>query len=128
VEMTLEQLRAWLERYFKAWISNDPDEVSALFSDGAIYYYGPFKEPARGRKSIVENWVSNPEGQQDVNASFEALAVNGDQGIAHWNVRSRIHSSENKKSEMDGILLLRFNPRMECTEHREWYTCREIES
>ncbi|MBI2238097.1 MAG: hypothetical protein HYU54_06185 [Actinobacteria bacterium] len=39
-------------------MSNDPDEVAALFAEDAAYSYGPFREPNRGRDAIVAEWVS----------------------------------------------------------------------
>ena len=88
--LSLKHLSAWLQRYFDAWQSNDPDpvEVSKLFSEEAVYYYGPFKEPARGRETIVAKWIADPEQQADVTCQFDPLATEGDVGIAHWNVSS----------------------------------------
>ena len=31
-------LEAWLEGYIRAWGSNEPDEIGALFADDARYY------------------------------------------------------------------------------------------
>ena len=128
MDITVSQLAKWLLRYFEAWVSNDPVEVAALFSEDAVYYYDPFKEPSKGRRVIVEKWVSDPEGQRDITTSFDVLAVEGNLGVAHWNVKYLAGPSETQRVEMDGILLLRFNPKMECTEHREWYSYREVES
>jgi len=125
MDLTLDQLSDWLQRYFHAWDSNDPAEVSALFSEEAIYYYGPLKDPARNRETIVKNWVADPEGQKDVSYNFEALATNGDIGIAHWHVAYKSKSQEMKRIQLDGILVLRFNASLECVEHREWYATEE---
>jgi ketosteroid isomerase-like protein len=35
----------WLRRYFDAWVSNDPVDVAALFTEDALYWVGPFREP-----------------------------------------------------------------------------------
>ena len=35
--MDLGAFRGWLQRYFDAWASNDPVEVSALFAEDAVY-------------------------------------------------------------------------------------------
>jgi hypothetical protein len=51
--MSIEGLTDWLERYFAAWRSNDPDEIAALFAADAVYSYGPFREPSIGRDAIV---------------------------------------------------------------------------
>jgi len=118
------QLSDWLDRYFLAWQSNDPGAVASLFSEDAVYFYGPFKAPARGRDTIVANWTANPEEQSNVRCAFEVLAVNGDLGIAHWNVLFDAESQDGKQTELDGILVLKFNSGMKCIEHREWYSRR----
>jgi hypothetical protein len=37
--MDLESFRNWLERYFAAWGSNEPDDVAALFAEDAEYWW-----------------------------------------------------------------------------------------
>ena len=136
--MDLVAFRGWLERYFAAWASNDPDEVAALFADDAVYSWGPFREPAVGREDIVRAWVDGgaPPGLE---TSFEALAVEGDRGVAHWTVafrterdQERSHeqgqerSQEQGRTELDGILLCTFDGDDRCTLHREWYDRRDL--
>jgi ketosteroid isomerase-like protein len=55
--MDLDAFRGWLRRYFDAWASNDPVEVSSLFAEDAVYSYGPFREETRSREAIVRAWV-----------------------------------------------------------------------
>ncbi len=58
--MDLDGFRAWLEGYFGAWASNEPEQVAALFARDAVYSYGPFREPTHGREAIVADWTSGP--------------------------------------------------------------------
>jgi uncharacterized protein (TIGR02246 family) len=46
-------LRRWVDAYVAAWDSNDPDEIAALFTDGAAYYTEPSSAPWVGRDEIV---------------------------------------------------------------------------
>ena len=110
----------WLRRYFDAWVSNDPDEVGGLFTEDAIYWVGPFREPWIGRDQIVERWTSGP--QEDVRTAFQVLAVEGDTGVAHGNVVAR---AAGRPFEWDGILVIRFAVDGRCHEHREWFSTRE---
>ena len=50
--MQLEDLGSWLDRYFAAWKSNDPEDVAALFTEDAVYSYSPFRAETRGRDEI----------------------------------------------------------------------------
>jgi ketosteroid isomerase-like protein len=121
----LVAFRGWLERYFAAWASNDPDEVAALFADDAVYSWGPFREPAVGREDIVRAWVDGgaPPGLE---TSFEALAVEGDRGVAHWTVAFRTEQSQERgRTELDGILVCTFDESGRCILHHEWYDRRD---
>ena len=88
--ITRLQLEKWLDAYFAAWRSNEAAEVEALFAPDAVYSYGPFREPARGREQIVANWVADG-APLSAEFRYEILAVHGDTGIAHWNVRQKAY-------------------------------------
>jgi hypothetical protein len=119
--VTIESFRAWLQRYFEAWVSNEPGEVEALFTGDAVYWTGPFAEPRVGVDAIVEAWIGGP--QEEVDYAYEPLAVEGDVGIAHWKVASRRPGAE-ERDEYDGILLITFAADGRCREHREWFSHR----
>lgn len=114
-----------LEAYFRAWVSNDPDEVAALFSRDAFYHTGPFAEPWRGRGAIVAAWVGDPEQQAGVRYAFEPLAVAGDAGIAAWRVSYTRNAPRRAAVEVDGVLVAWFDDDGRCAEHREWAVRRE---
>ncbi len=52
-----EQVKRWMDGYRKAWESNDPDDIDALFSEQALYYTEPHSGPWRGRQEIVRRWT-----------------------------------------------------------------------
>jgi uncharacterized protein (TIGR02246 family) len=114
----------WLDAYFAAWISNDPDDVAALFVEDATYSTGPFAELWAGREAIVRRWTSG--AQEDVEHAYEILAIEGDTAIAHWNVKARAEGSETARSEWDGILLVTFAQDGRCRSHREWLVRRDL--
>jgi hypothetical protein len=120
--MDLESFRNWLERYFAAWGSNEPDDVAALFAEDAEYWWGPFREPARGREAIVRAWVEGgvPPG---LRSRFEPIAVADDRGVAHWGIS--FEGDGGGLVELDGILVCTFDGEGRCTLHREWYERRE---
>lgn len=50
----------WLAGYEKAWRTKSPDDVRALFTDDAEYWFRPDDpEPARGIEQIVEVWTED---------------------------------------------------------------------
>jgi SnoaL-like protein len=117
----------WLRRYFDAWVSNDPVDVASLFTEDAIYWVGPFREPWVGRDQIVDRWTSAV--QEDVRAAFDVIAVDDGTGVAHWNVTAGTGGDggqEGGKTEWDGVLTIAFAPDGRCREHREWFSQREL--
>jgi len=120
--MDADSFHDWLERYFAAWASNDPDQVRALFGQDAVYSYGPFRDDdARGREEIARRWVGGGV-RPGLRTWFEPLAVDGERGVARWRVS---FDDQNGRVELDGILVLDFDADGRCTLHREWYHHRE---
>ena len=124
--VTRERLTEWLDAYFDAWRSNDGTEVAKLFAPDAVYSYGPFREPARGRDQIVANWVADGP-PLTAESSYEILAVEDERGIVHWNVRQKAFYFHEPTLELDGILVLRFNAEGVCVEHLEWFDRRTFD-
>jgi len=118
-----EAFGRWLGAYFVAWVSNDPGDVAALFTEDATYAVGPFADVWEGRDEIVRWWTS--VAQDDVEYAYEVLAAEGETGIAHWNVKAR-SEGEPHRVEWDGILLITFTPDGRCRDHREWLVRREL--
>jgi uncharacterized protein (TIGR02246 family) len=81
---TLRALGAWLDRYTKAWASNDAETIAALFTEDATYRWHPWEEQpeAVGRQAIVDAWLEDPDEPNAWTLECEPLAVNGDLGVA----------------------------------------------
>jgi ketosteroid isomerase-like protein len=112
MSLTIADATNWAERYFDAWKTNDRAMVESLFSDDAVYFYGPFRPPAVGRDAIVSRWIAN--AQADVRSQFEVVAVAGRAAVIHWHVAFG-------QTELDGVLIVRFDAEGRCCDHREWY-------
>jgi SnoaL-like domain len=117
---TIADATAWATRYFTAWKTNDPALVESLFSEEALYYYGPFRRPAWGREEIVRRWIENG-AQRKVTTAHEVIAVNGNTAVIHWSVS---FDTDAGRTSMDGVLIVKFDDRGACWEHREWYAER----
>jgi ketosteroid isomerase-like protein len=76
--MRTEDVTRWVEAYQAAWISNDRDDVAALFTDDAVYEFRPNDtEPARGRDAIVDTWIAEQDGPETWTFEFTVLGVLG---------------------------------------------------
>jgi hypothetical protein len=50
----------WLAGYEKAWRSKNPDDVRALFTDEAEYWFRPNDPaPVKGVEAIVDAWLED---------------------------------------------------------------------
>jgi ketosteroid isomerase-like protein len=117
MNITVADATNWAERYFDAWKTNDRSMVQSLFAEEAVYFYGPFRPPAVGRDAIVTRWTAN--AQADVRSQFEVVAVADRVAVIHWHVAFA-------QTEMDGVLIVRFDADGRCCEHREWYAEKSV--
>ena len=53
----LDAVTVWVANYRKAWESNEPEDIAALFTEDASYFPEPFAKPWVGREKIVEEWL-----------------------------------------------------------------------
>ncbi|MGB4780389.1 nuclear transport factor 2 family protein [Microbacterium sp.] len=68
--------RNWLDGYLTAWRTKRPDDIRAIFTDDAEYFYHPYDaEPTRGIDAILTDW-EDPEPTEPI-VDFEVL-VEGD--------------------------------------------------
>lgn len=120
----LATLQGWLDRYIKAWRSNDRDTIAALFTEDATYRYSPFeKEPLRGRAQIVDSWLEEPDDPDSWQMRAEPLAVKGDLGVARgWTTYAATDSEPER--EYSNIYVVRLTDDGRCAELTEWYMKR----
>lgn len=71
----------WIEGYLKAWTSNDPDDIAALFSEDADYYTLPFREPWARREAIIKGWIARDDQPGTWQFEYDWLAIEGDTGV-----------------------------------------------
>ncbi len=74
-------LEAWLDAYRKAWESNDPEDIGALFTDDAEYRTEPWVEPWRGRDAIVSGWLEHADDPGTTTFEWAPLAVTDEVAI-----------------------------------------------
>jgi ketosteroid isomerase-like protein len=67
----------WVQRYERAWATNDPDDVRSLFTPDAEYRFHPWDEPAVGQDAIVEQWLDAQDSADDHTFTWSVVAVEG---------------------------------------------------
>ena len=74
-------LRHWAEGYVRAWNSNDPRDIEALFTEDALYFTEPYAEPWRGRDEIVRSWLEIKDEPGQTEFRYDVLTTSGELGI-----------------------------------------------
>jgi hypothetical protein len=122
-----QAVAAWLDGYSRAWGTYDREEIGALFSEDAVYFYNPFDEPVRGRAAIVASWLEDRDDPGTYESSYRPLLVAGDRAVA--NGHSRYYATDGTVvEEFNNLFLLRFDDAGRCVEFREWYMRRPKET
>lgn len=86
----LERVRAMIDVYLRAWMTQDPDLIVTIFTPEATYHERVLGEPIRGHDGIRRYWETKVVAEQ---ANIEAsllnlyLDVGGSTAIAEWEAR-----------------------------------------
>lgn len=114
--MNRDHVSGWVRRYRAAWESNDPGEISALFSENARYFTEPYAEPWVGREEIVRGWLEHKDEPGSTEFEYGVLAIEGDLGIVKG---STIYRPPLR--EYANLWEIRLAPDGLCTEFTEWW-------
>ncbi len=107
---------AWVERYVRAWETNDPAAIGELFAEHALYYPAPDTEPWRDRDGIVAGWLERKDEPGTWGFRYQVLAAAADLAI----VRGWTHYVE-PPSEFSNLWVIRFDAAGRCIEFTEWW-------
>ena len=130
--MDVESAQDWLDRYVAAWLSYDPDDVAALFSEDIAYRYHPYDEPIVGREAVVAAWLAE-DGQdgsssRDAPGTYEAryspIAIDGDTVVATGSSRYRDDADGPVVRIYENCFIRRFDGNGRCREFTEYYIRR----
>ncbi len=123
--MDYNSFKSWLDLYGKAWKTRDPKLIKKLYTKNAKYHEKPFEAPITSVKSITEYWSIIPKTQEDVKFDYNILAVNKNQGIAHWHA-SFVRKLTQTQVKLDGIFVVKLNSENKCTVFKEWWQSQKI--
>ena len=121
--VTRDDVEAWLEAYRRAWRSDDPDQIRALFTEDATYHPSPFGKPWQGREAIVDKWIE--AGDSHVAWEFESqvLAVDGEVGVVRGLTSYAAHDGE-PEAVYSNIWVIRLAADGRATEFSDWWVER----
>ena len=119
--MDASHAEGWVDRYVRAWSSNDPGEIGDLFTDDARYYTAPYRQPWSGREAIVEGWLDRKDLPGQWGFRYEVLGTSGDLAF----VRGWTTYPEDDPAEYSNLWVIRLGPDGRCSEFIEWWMAVE---
>jgi ketosteroid isomerase-like protein len=120
----LAGLTQWLDAFGGAWEERDPQAAADLFTEDAVYQWGPFGRRLRGRVMIREAWAETLEQQENISFGYEVMDATGGGGIARcWCTFEK--PAEHLRRRREGVLRLAFDEEGLCTSLEEWWSDSE---
>ncbi|WP_328989922.1 nuclear transport factor 2 family protein [Kribbella sp. NBC_01245] len=114
-------LDRWVEAYRRAWESNDPADVIALWTEDAAYHRRPDEEPARGHDAILAQWLENADSVGETTFEYEVLAYGDGVGF----VRGWTTYLTAPPMEYSNLWVIRLAPDGRAREFTEWWMVSE---
>jgi ketosteroid isomerase-like protein len=115
--MDRQTLERWVEGYRRAWESNDPDEIGALFTEDAKYYTEPYAKAIEGREAIVADWIERKDEPGDTEFRVDGTTVCDDVGFVQgW---TRYFTPPPR--EYSNLWVIRLADDGRCEEFTEWW-------
>lgn len=110
---------AWMAGYLKAWSSNEPADIEALFTPDAIYRPTPHSEGWRGRDAIVAGWLDRRDKPGTWSFEHTIVAVDADVAVVQGRT---IYTAP--PLDYNNLWVLRLAPDGRCREYVEWWVDR----
>ena len=121
--MTRTDFESWLDGYRQAWRTDDPEQIRALFTEGATYAPSPFSEPWRGREAIVAKWIERGDAQGKWQFESELLAVDGETAVVCGLTTYPAHDEE-PEEVYSNVWVIRLAPAGRARSFAEWWVQR----
>jgi hypothetical protein len=117
-------LTEWLDEYGRAWEERDADAAASLFTEDAVYQWGPFGRRLRGRPVIREAWAEATEDQRNIKFGYEVLSASARGGITRWWAAADL-PDRGVRSRLEGIFRIAFDDTGLCESFEEWFNSAE---
>jgi hypothetical protein len=114
-------LEEWVEGYQRAWNSNDPEQIGALFTDDARYYTEPFATPWRGRPAIVDAWLDRKDEPGQASFDWQPLVITPDVSVVVGTTTYR-----DPPKVYSNLWVIRLDPEGRCREFTEWWMLHPV--
>jgi hypothetical protein len=116
-----DSVNAWMTKYIRAWQTNDPVDIRALFTEDAVYATSP-NDPApwQGQEQIVERWIAQGDTPEDWTFDWNLLGL--DDGVAFV---QGLTNYAGDRTSYDNLWIIRLNPDGRASDFTEWFMPRK---
>ena len=113
----------WVAGYRRAWKTDDPGDIAALFTEDATYSPSPFSESWRGRDAIVDEWIKRGDSAALPAFEHEIVAADGPVGVITG--LTTYHATDTTPETVYGNLwIVHLAPDGRATSFAEWWIQR----
>ncbi|WP_394550926.1 nuclear transport factor 2 family protein [Agromyces sp. MMS24-JH15] len=109
----------WVAGYVRAWETNDPADIGALFTADANYRTAPDAAPRRGRDAIIAGWIEDAD--ELGTWAFDWRIVHEVPGLAFVQGRTVYPA---RADDYLNLFVIRFADDGRASEFTEWYMPR----
>jgi ketosteroid isomerase-like protein len=115
-----DTLSTWVDLYKRAWESNSPDDIRALFTEDAEYRPRPYSPPWRGHDEIVEGWLEARDEPGDAQFDWRPVVSGDDVGVLEG---TTVYTKSD--GTYSNLWVIRFAPDGRATAFTEWWMEQE---
>lgn len=77
----MSALETWMAGYMRAWASNSPADIRALFTDDAVLRNEPYTPAFVGADSIVDEWLRRRDEAGSYTFAWQPLSVTAEVAV-----------------------------------------------
>ena len=115
-------IEEWVQGYVKAWTSDEPEDIAALFTEEARYFTEPYAQPWVGRGAIVREWIARGDSGNEWSFEHEIVCECGGIGVVRGVTRYGPETSgEVAGKTYHNVWLVRLTPDGRAREFTEWW-------
>lgn len=109
----------WMLRYIRAWETNEPGDIRALFTPDAEYRDGPSTQPWVGHDAIVAGWLGQKDDPGTWTFDYELVAVDGDVAVVRgW---TKYPTATSKSRQYDNLMVIRTDADGRARSFTDWF-------
>ncbi len=111
-----ERLESWMDRYVAAWTSNNPDQISALFTEDAVYDPQTADGEIHGIEQIIDWWLDIDDRPDNWDFEWLPLVESDDLAVVVGNTKYL-----DPEANYRNLFVIRFDDSGLCRDFTEWY-------